>query len=413
MSRLHPHRAFWVVTTTLVMVLFASAAPSPLYPVYQELWGFSSFTLTLVFAIYVVTMLISLLSVGSLSDHIGRRPVLAGALALLIISMVLFLVADGVGTLMAARALQGLATGAAIGTLTATVVDMQPSAKTGSAISGAAPAIGLAGGVAVAGILVQYAPAPRFLIYEITLALYAVLLIALLIVPETSARVGFSSRWHVASTLAPRVSVPVAVRREFWIALPAFIATWSLGGLFLSLGSSVVAKVFAVDNHAQTGLLLFGFFCSAAITSLLITGREPASKLAFGYPALAGGAVISLLGVLATNLPTYVVGSLIAGSGFAGTYIGALDSVSNRTPAGQRGQVFSTVFIVSYVAFSVPAVIAGLLVSHVGLRETVVGYVTYVLTLAVIGALITARMRRLASIRPDSGVQVSAEDARV
>ena len=47
MAPLHPHRAFWLIAATYMMVLFASAAPSPLYPVYQELWGFSALTLTL------------------------------------------------------------------------------------------------------------------------------------------------------------------------------------------------------------------------------------------------------------------------------------------------------------------------------------------------------------------------------
>ena len=402
MSRLHPHRAFWIVAATMVMVLFASAAPSPLYPVYQQLWGFSSFTLTAIFAIYVVTMLVSLLSVGSLSDHIGRRPVLAVALVLLIASMALFLVADGVGALMAARALQGLATGAAIGTLTASVIDMAPTEKLGSAITGAAPTIGLAAGVAVAGILVQYAPAPRFLIYEIILGLYVALLIALLIVPETSARLGFDSRRHAARSLAPQASVPREVRQAFAVAIPAFVATWSLGGLYLSLGSSVIARVFGIGNHAQAGVLLFTFFASGALTSLIITGRTGTAKLSYGYPALAGGAMVSLGGVLATSLPVYIVGSVIAGSGFAATFLGALDSISAKTPAQSRGQAFSAVFIVSYLAFSIPAVIAGLVVSHVGLRGTIVGYVSYVLALALIGALITARhTRRMAAATPN------------
>ncbi|MGC5248967.1 MFS transporter [Gordonia sp. DT219] len=388
MSHLHPHRAFWIVAATVVMVLFASAAPSPLYPVYQQLWGFSSFTLTGVFAIYVVTMLVSLLSVGSLSDHIGRRPVLAVALVLLIASMILFLAADGVGVLMAARALQGLATGAAIGTLTATVVDMAPNPRLGSAITGAGPTIGLAGGVVVAGVLVQYAPAPRFLVYEIVLTLYAVLLVALLIIPETSERQGFSSRRHLLRTLAPQASVPAEVRRPFWAAVPAFIATWSLGGLYLSLGSSVVARVFGVTNHAEAGLLLFSFFASGGLTSLLITSRTVDTKLAIGYPALAGGVIVSLVGILAESLPLYVVGSLIAGVGFAALFLGGLDSVSAKTPAPQRGQVFSAVFIVSYLALSVPAVIAGIMVSHMGLRATIIAYVVYVLTVTVVGALI-------------------------
>lgn len=408
MPRLHPHRAFWVITATFVMVLFSSAAPSPLYPVYQELWGFSAFTLTAVFAIYVATMLISLLTVGALSDHIGRRPVLAVALALLIASMVLFVVADNVGVLMAARALQGLATGAAMGTLTATVVDLQPTPRLGSAITGAAPAIGLAGGVAIAGLLVEYAPAPRFLVYEVILGLFAALLVALLAVPETSERIGFTSRRHLVATLSPQVHLPASVRRVFVAAVPALVATWSLGGLYLSLGSSVVARVFGVENHAEAGVLLFTFFASAAVTSLLITGREAATKLAFGYPALAGGAVISLSGVLSELLPLYVVGSIVAGSGFAATFLGALDSIVSATPTQQRGQVFSSVFVASYLAFSLPAVVAGLVVSHAGLQATVVGYVAYVLALAVLGALANAAVRRR-STRNDTSTADAVE----
>lgn len=413
MTRLHPHRAFWVVTATFVMVLFSSAAPSPLYPVYQELWGFSPFTLTAVFAIYVVTMLVSLLTVGSLSDHIGRRPVLAVALILLIASMLLFVAADNVGVLMAARALQGLATGAAMGTLTATVVDLQPTPRLGSAITGAAPAIGLAGGVAVAGLLVEYAPAPRFLIYEVILGLFAALLVALLLVPETSERIGFTSRRHLVVTLAPQVHLPAAVRSAFLAAVPALVATWSLGGLYLSLGSSVVARVFGVDNHAQAGVLLFVFFASAAVTSLLITGRAAGAKLTFGYPALVGGAVISLTGVLMETLPLYIVGSVVAGSGFAATFLGALDSIIAATPAQQRGQVFSSVFVASYLAFSLPAVVAGLAVSHIGLQETVIGYVAYVLGLAVIGALVTARVRHRSVRNSDPATTIATESARV
>nr|WP_064571451.1 MFS transporter [Gordonia sp. LAM0048] len=407
MAPLHPHRAFWLIAATYMMVLFASAAPSPLYPVYQELWGFSALTLTLVFAVYVLTMLLSLLTVGSLSDHVGRRPVLAVALVLLIASMVLFVVAQDVGTLLAARALQGLATGAAMGTLTATTVDLQPSARIGSTIVGAAPAIGLASGVAVAGVLVEYAPAPRVLIYEIILGLFAALLIALLIVPETRERIGFDSRRHLAGTLAPQVRVPREVRTVFLASVPALVATWSLGGLYLSLGSSVVSRVFGVDNHGAAGAILFVFFACAALTSLFITDRPSTVKAAYGLPALAAGVVISLAGVLAESLPLYIVGSIVAGSGWAATFLSAMDNITAATPPAQRGQVFSSVFVASYLAFSVPAVIAGIVVSHIGLRDTIIGYVGYVLAMVMIAATFAVTMHR----RATTAVRDSVEDA--
>ncbi|MBR7192468.1 MFS transporter [Gordonia sp. SCSIO 19800] len=407
MAPLHPHRAFWLIAATFMMVLFASAAPSPLYPVYQELWGFSALTLTLVFAVYVVTMLVSLLTVGSLSDHVGRRPVLAVALVLLIASMVLFVVAEDVGTLLAARALQGLATGAAMGTLTATTVDLQPSARAGSTIVGAAPAVGLASGVAVAGVLVEYAPAPRVLIYEIILGLFAALLIALLVVPETRERIGFDSRRHLAGTLAPQVRVPREVRTVFLASVPALVATWSLGGLYLSLGSSVVSRVFGVGNHGAAGAILFVFFACAAVTSLFITDRSSTIKAAYGFPALAAGVVISLAGVLIESLPFYIVGSIVAGSGWAATFLSAMDNITAATPPAMRGQVFSSVFVASYLAFSVPAVIAGIVVSHIGLRDTIIGYVGYVLAMVMIAAVFAVTVRRRAASAARNAVEVS------
>ncbi|OLL77082.1 Major facilitator superfamily [Pseudonocardia sp. Ae263_Ps1] len=122
--RLSPPVAFAVVAATFVWFLAASSAPSPLYVVYQERFAFTEFTLTAVFAVYVLALIAALLVVGALSDHVGRRPVLLGAIALEIVSLLLFLAADGVGWLLTARVVQGIATGAATATLPATVVDL-------------------------------------------------------------------------------------------------------------------------------------------------------------------------------------------------------------------------------------------------------------------------------------------------
>ncbi len=114
-----PSRAvpFWTAAALLVLVLAASGVPSPLYRVYQERFGFSAGVLTTVFGIYAFALLAALLVVGALSDHVGRRPVLAGALVLQAGAMVLFLLADGVGWLLVARLVQGVSVGALTGAL--------------------------------------------------------------------------------------------------------------------------------------------------------------------------------------------------------------------------------------------------------------------------------------------------------
>ena len=159
--------------TTAIFVLFAAAAsaPSPLYVVYQKELGFSATTLTIIFAVYVFGLIGSLLTMGALSDHVGRRPVLAGALVLEAVAFVLFLMATDVTALVAARAVQGIATGAAFSTLGATLIDLNPPHSPGRAglVNGVAPITGLALGALGCGALIQFAPAPTHLVFVLLL----------------------------------------------------------------------------------------------------------------------------------------------------------------------------------------------------------------------------------------------------
>src|SRR5271167_3416420 len=102
---------FWATATVLFVFVTASAAPAPLYRVYQQHWAFSDTTLTAVFAVYVVTLLTAILTAGSLSDHLGRRPIIITGLILAAIACSVFLSADSVKALFLARCLQGAAVG--------------------------------------------------------------------------------------------------------------------------------------------------------------------------------------------------------------------------------------------------------------------------------------------------------------
>src|SRR6187402_2999428 len=108
-----PARALATHGLTLIVFFAASAAPTPLYRLYQQEWLFSATWLTAIFAMYAIALLVALLLVARLSDHLGRRPVIGLAIALEIVSMLVFIVAATPGELLAARALQGVATGLA------------------------------------------------------------------------------------------------------------------------------------------------------------------------------------------------------------------------------------------------------------------------------------------------------------
>ncbi|TVT54093.1 MFS transporter [Amycolatopsis rhizosphaerae] len=107
------HTWFTLNASILVALLAASAALTPLYTRYQADWHLSALMVTVVFSAYALALLAALPVTGSLSDYLGRRPVLIAALLAEAAAMAWFAAADGVPELIAAPIVQGLATGAA------------------------------------------------------------------------------------------------------------------------------------------------------------------------------------------------------------------------------------------------------------------------------------------------------------
>jgi MFS family permease len=396
--------SFMVAGAAGAATLTAASAPSPLYPVYQRLWGFSAFTLTVIFAVYVFALLAALLTVGSLSDRTGRRPVASAALVLLALGMLLFAIAGGTGGLIAARVVQGFAVGAATGTVTAMIMDSAPRPQLGSLVSSAVPALGIAIGAVLAGALVEFAPLPRQLVFWILAAVYLVLAALVWLIPEGSRpeRAAHSSIWR---SLLPSAGLPPAARPTFFALLPSIGATWALAGLYLSLGSSVIGTVLEVHSHFVVGIVLGVFFAAGIAGTAVSTVLPPELREWFGYGTLILGVLITIAAMLTSALPLYVVGSVVAGLGFGAAFRFAVNALGEAAPAEQRGQVFATMYIASYIAFSVPALAAGLAVQRVGLEPTAVTYgaaeVALVL-LAMTAGLIQARRRTAEDNTPRS-----------
>lgn len=388
--------SFVVAGLAGAVALTAASAPSPLYPVYQQLWHFSAFTLTVVFAVYVFALLAALLTVGSLSDHVGRRPVASVALLVLALGMVLFATAGSAADLVVARVVQGLAIGAATGTTTAMVMDHAPTARRGSSVSSVVPTLGLAIGMVVAGALVQFAPHPRQLVFWLLAAVYVVAAALVWLTPERrpqAARAG-SSVW---ATLRPSAALPREVRPVFAAAVPAIVATWALAGLYLSLGSSVIGTVLQVHSHFLVGIILGTFFLAGVVGTLVRPLLPERSRDAVGYATLALGVATTVVATLTATATPYVLGSALAGVGFGATFSAVVAVLAGAAPADRRGEVFATMYVVSYLAFSLPALVAGLADQAFGLAPTVATYgvVVIVLTaLAPASRVVRDRRRR-------------------
>ncbi|MFD6922595.1 MFS transporter [Streptomyces sp. NPDC059944] len=381
--------AFAALAVVFVLFMAASSAPSPLYVVYQQEWHFSATTLTTVFAVYVLGMIAALLVLGALSDHLGRRPVLLSAIALEAASMVLFLTADGIAPLMVARLVQGIATGAAMTALGAALADLNPAHAPHRAgvVTGAAPTFGLGLGALGCGFLVQYGPHPTRLVYALLLAGLIVAGALLLALPETSLR-----RPGAARSLQPRLKVATHLRADLLGLVPILVASWALGGLYLSLGPSVAAGLFGLSNHVVGGLVVTLLTVPASLTALALRGWPVARTLALGASLLLAGTAVALSGVEDHSLTLAALGTVIAGIGFGASALASFGTLARIAAPAERGELLSVAFVISYVSFSVPAVIAGIAVTHTGLHETSVVYAATVAFLAAL-ALIAQWLR--------------------
>jgi MFS family permease len=378
--------SLWFLAITLLSFLAASTAPTPLYHLYQDQLQFSAATLTLIFGVYALSLLVALLTVGSLSDFLGRKPVIFTATVLNILAMLLFINADSVTWLISARVLQGFATGMATAVLSAALLDTHR--QHGPLISSVAPLLGMAVGAMGCGLLAEYAPLPLQLTFWVLLALFAMQALYVWRLPET-----VSPQPGVWASLRPTLHVPVQARRTLWAVLPINTAVWALGGFFASLAPSLVRTATGSTSNLIGGSTVAALSVTGALMIYTLRNRPADKVLRLGASLLPAGIVLILTAVHIASLPLFFIGTLVAGCGFGAGFLGAVRSLVSLALPHERAGLMSSFYVLSYLAFCLPSLLAGNLTRTFGLIATTDGYGAVLIVLAV-GALATLMRQR-------------------
>jgi predicted MFS family arabinose efflux permease len=376
----HSNRAsLWFLAVTLLSFLAASTAPTPLYHLYQEQMQFSAATLTLIFAVYALSLLAALLTVGSLSDYLGRKPVIFTAVVLNILAMLLFIYADSVAWLISARVLQGFATGMATAVLGATLLDTDR--ERGPLVNSVAPLTGMAIGGLGCGALAEFAPAPLHLTFWLLLVLFVMQALYVWRLPESVSR-----QAGVWASLRPTLHVPLQARSTLWRVLPLNTALWALGGFYASLAPSLVRTATGSTSNMIGGASVAALTLTGALMIYSMRNRPAGKALLLGASMMPTGVVLILLGVHSASLLLFFLGTLVAGCGFGSGFLGTLRSLVPLALPHERAGLVSAYYALSYLAFCLPSLLAGNLSRTLGLVATVDGYGTVLILLA-LGAL--------------------------
>ena len=392
----HPRRtapsrpAFWLVAGVFCLLFVAAGAPTPLYGIYRAQLRFSATTLTAVFAIYALVLLLTLLVFGSVSDYLGRLPVIIAALVVSVAACGVFLAAHGVGALYVARSLQGIASGLASGPTGAALIDLQPAgSQRAPVVTSVFSTLGLALGALITSALVQYAPAPTQLIWWALLAVFAVGIVAVLAMAEPGSR-----RPGALASLRPRVAVPRQARGTFAAAVPCIVAGWALGGLYLSLGPSLAAQVTGSPNLLWGGLVIFLLCGTGAAAAFALRNASSQATMLVGCLFLLAGMAVTFGAIATTVSAAFIAGTAVAGVGFGLAFLGSFRVITASATPGQRAGLVAAFYIVGYLAFSVPALVAGVATTTFGLHSTALVYSASlaVLAAAAVGILLLRRL---------------------
>jgi MFS family permease len=381
--------AVGLVGAAFAVNMLGTTLPTPIYPLYEQRYGFGGLVETVVFATYAVGVVAGLLAFGHWSDQVGRRRMLLAGLGFSALSAVSFVTAGPVALLFVGRLLSGLSAGIYTGTGTATLVDLSPAHGKGRAslVAAAVNMGGLGLGPVLTGFLAQYAPWPLRLCYVVDLAL----------ILAVAAGVGLT-REPVARTEHPqlrpqKIAVPRRIRAVFTRAVIAGFAGFAVLGLFNAVSPDFLADVLHADNRALTGLVVLLLFAASIIGQSLSSVLGFGRALVFGCAGLIGGMVLVGASLPLASLAVLITGAVVAGLGQGMSFRAGIGSVTGAAPERLRGTVTSSFFVMLYIGISFPVIGEGALSQGVGLVAAGIAFAAVVAALAAVALVLLARGR--------------------
>lgn len=391
---------FWLVAVAFMLVMALTTVPTPLWSLFAHRDGFSSLTITIVFAAYAVAVALSLFLAGHLSDWYGRRRMVAAGLALNVVAAGIFVVWPELVGLFAGRVVSGFGIGVVTATATAWLAELDAarrSNRTGGRAQIVAAAANLGGlglGGLVAGALAQWAGHPLTLPFLVLGAATALALVAITLAPDTHASLPERRRYR-----PQRVAVPEGSRARFFAAAAGAGITFALFGLITSLAPSFLSGTLHQPSHALAGAISFAMFAAAAIAQTIAGARPPQQLLARAVPALLIG--IALL-TAAVWLPTpsfslFLIGDLVAGAGAGLMFKGALGTVVAISLPEHRAEALAGIYLAAYLGLTGPVIGLGALTQIASTRVSLLAF-SGLLVLAILAAapaLLDSRRRVL------------------
>jgi MFS family permease len=383
-------RAYWLVFYAMTIIVATTTVPVGMYPSYAAAFDLSPAAVTLLASATVFGVVVAVPFFGGISDAIGRRPVLLPALAIAALSLVGYLFANGFWLLLLPRIASGFAVGLFTGAATATLADLEPHGDTRRAATHASTTsvAGFAIGPLVGGLFVQYGPWPLRLVFAVSLVLLVPAFAGVLLMRETVTERRPYTWW------SPQLSRPPHSGRSlFGLASLIALCAFMTASFFQALGPTMVVDLLGVENRAVAAAAVVCFLGTSAVAQLRFRSAAIPKATTAGLLLLPVGLVLVIAALLQASLPLFVAGALVGGLGQGLAYLGGQGLVARIAPAAERAGLFSTYFVIIYVAGSGTAIALGVAAKAYGLQPSTITYATIAAALALTTAAVVRRAR--------------------
>ncbi|PPU98874.1 MFS transporter [Xanthomonas hyacinthi] len=352
--------AAWLVTAVFML----SNSPTPLYVHWQQELGFSTGTLTVIFALYIAGLLGTLLVAGQLSDHYGRKPVLLPGLLAALTACLLFAGAQSVLALGIARLLTGIAVGITVSAGMAAVGDLAGSERRRQAalLASVSMVFGAGLGPLLAGGLAQTMTHPILPVFVTELVVLGSVLIVVCLLPLQ--RPLRSSSQPLRLRLP---TVPVGNRRHLAYGIATFGPGITATSFVLALGPSLLSRLLDVRSPMIAGGMACAMFLTATGVQFAVR-HWPIRSIFLGSTTATTLAMASLgIAVHASLAPILVAAALLAGAGQGLGQLGGLTLIGLHVPDERRAEANAVLNIGGYIPAGLLPVAAGFLIDRLGL----------------------------------------------
>ena len=359
--------SFWVAAAVVVHTLWTSAAPAVTYPLYGLQWHLTPTVTTAMFAIYPVTVVLTLLIFGNLSDYLGRRIAILLGLAASTIGVLMFALAPSVGWIFFGRAFMGIGVGLSTSPATAAMVDYSAAGREhhASAIATGATALGLAMATLVGGGLIEYAPYPTHLNFWVLFVILVTLFCAAWRLPRQVVS-ALHERWRPR-----RIMIPQGIAREFFLSAVAVTASYAIGALVLSLGSQIARDLIGSANALVNGAAIALFAVVTGIVTIFAKRLPAPSSVLIGGLTMVVGMGLLVVSAASHALPSFIASIALLGAAYSLLFLGGLTVINQCAPDHHRAATLSAIYLIGYLLMGAIAMSIGVAATHWGLKSAI------------------------------------------